>query len=64
MLNDYKNTDFIHIRSTELENVSSNFVPVLFKIELHLQQFNSGQLKIVYKTIQIIKRTVIVTGLN
>ena len=43
MLAEYRDTDFIHIREDGIESVSKNFIPVLFKIELHLQQFHSGK---------------------
>ena len=42
VLAEYRDTDFIHIREDGIESVSKNFIPVLFKIELHLQQFHSG----------------------
>ena len=46
VLAEYRDTDFIHIREDGIESVSKNFIPVLFKVELHLQQFHSGYHKL------------------
>ena len=40
----YNNIEYSHLREAEVADVSPDFLPVLSKVELHLQQFKSALL--------------------
>ena len=40
----YNEVDYSHLRQDDVEDVSPSFLPILSKVELHLQQFKSALL--------------------
>jgi len=51
LLDSYRATDFSHIRENDVSEISLNFVPILSKVQIHLQQFDSGLLEFVYRSL-------------
>ena len=44
----YRDVDFAHYRPEDIVELSQTFVPILSKVQIHLQQFKTGLLDFVY----------------
>ena len=44
----YRDVDFAHYRPEDIVELSQNLVPILSKVQIHLQQFKTGLLDFVY----------------